>query len=141
MEKLAVKILVIDDDPNISKLIRFYLESELYSITTVQNGQQGILLAGKEDFDLILVDMFMPRMDGLTFLQKLKQAGYNESPVIMVTAIDLDDEKLQNMIDDIFDVLTKPFTANRLKLTIRNALRYRRLQHKYTSLINSVIKE
>jgi len=134
------KILVIDDDPNIAKLIRFYLRSPEYIIDTAADGKQGFQVAKNGVYDLLLLDMQMPNMDGMTFMKTISDLPVFDSLIIVITAHDPDDQMMAQIEKNAFDYIQKPFTANRLRLTIHNALRHKTLQAKYTELIKSVIK-
>jgi len=134
MPKNKPDILIIDDDPNILNLVRFYLEKDKYNITGAGNGKQAISILTKQNFDLILVDMLMPQMDGLTFIKEIKQELHLECPVIMVTAQDPTDNMMRIIYDYAYDIIQKPFTSVRLRLTVHNALKYKDLSDKYNRL-------
>jgi len=128
------RILVVDDDPNMIKLIQFYLLKDKYEITPCTKGQDALSILKKDQFDVILIDVLMPEMDGHTLLKKMKDDLKIEIPVVVVTAHGASDN-LMNMIDDgAYDILQKPFTTNRLKLTIRNALLHKSLTDKCEEL-------
>jgi DNA-binding NtrC family response regulator len=128
MTEKKQSILIIDDDPNILKLVKFYLERDKYTIEGAHNGKEAISIVTKRKFDLILVDMLMPQMDGLTFIKELKEELHLECPVILVTAQE-PTERMMNIIYDYgYDFIQKPFTSIRLSLTVHNALKYKDLQ-------------
>jgi DNA-binding response OmpR family regulator len=133
-------ILVVDDDPNIAKLIRFYLKNQNYLIENAPDSRQGIQMARKNQYDLLLLDMQMPHIDGMTFLKTMADIPSFDTLIIVITAHDPDDEMRTLIEKHAYDFIQKPFTANRLRFTIRNALRYAAIQKKYTEMINSVIK-
>ena len=81
------KILLIDDEPDYCKVLSGRLESDGYEVTAVGTGQEGIDVASKEPFDLILLDMVMPNKDGVTTYQELRaHANTRDIPVILLTA-------------------------------------------------------
>ncbi len=135
------KILVVDDDPNIAKLIRFYLDKEKYEIETVADSRAGIQLIKDGSYDLLLLDMQMPHMDGITFIDSITELPSFDTLIIVITAHDPDDKMISIFEKKAFDYIQKPFTANRLRFTVHNALKHKALQLKYTTLIESVIKE
>jgi two-component system CitB family response regulator/two-component system response regulator DctR len=119
-----LKILVIDDDPNIVRLIKFYLGKK-YQIEAAKNGKLAIDILREKKFDLILVDMFMPQMDGISFLKELRKKLKLDALVIMVTAQEPTDQTMKIIIQYAYDIIQKPFTAKRLQLTILNAFKYK----------------
>ncbi len=134
-------ILLVDDDPEIIKLVKIYLDKNGFKISSAQNGHSALAAIKKEKFDLLIVDRLMPRMDGITLITKLKADMNYDGLIIMMSAHDHEDKKLQEIYDYIFDIVPKPFTAGRLKLTIRNALNLKKMQDKYFTLINTVIND
>ena len=134
-------ILLVDDDPEIIKLVKIYLKDTKFKITDVQNGISALAAIKKETFDLLIVDRLMPRMDGITLVNRLKVDLNYDGLIIMMSAHDHEDKKLLEIFDHIYDIIPKPFTSNRLKLTIRNAFNYKKIQQKYLTIINSVIND
>jgi two-component system, OmpR family, response regulator VanR len=141
MSAKSKHILLVDDDPEIIKLVKIYLKDTEFKITDVQNGISALAAIKKESFDLLIVDRLMPRMDGITLVNKLKDDLNYDGLIIMMSAHDHEDKKLLEIFDHIYDIIPKPFTANRLKLTIRNAFNYKKIQQKYLTIINSVIND
>ena len=135
------RILVVDDDPNIAKLIRFYLDKTKYEIETVADSRAGIQMIKNGDYDLLLLDMQMPHMDGITFIDSITELPSLDTLIIVITAHDPDDKMISLFEKKTFDYIQKPFTANRLRFTVQNALKHKALQVKYTKLIESVINE
>lgn len=128
------RILVVDDDSNMIKLIQFYLLKDEYEITPCTKGKDALSTLKKNQFDVILIDVLMPEMDGYTLLKKMKDELKIDVPILVVTAHGASDN-LMNMIDDgAYDILQKPFTTNRLKLTLRNALLHKTLLDKCREL-------
>lgn len=132
-------ILVVDDDPNIAKLIRFYLKNQDYQIESTPDSRQGIQMARKDQYDLLLLDMQMPHIDGMTFLKTIAEIPSFETLIIVITAHDPDEEMTVLIEKHAYDFIQKPFTANRLRFTIKNALNYAAIKKKYDEVINSVI--
>ena len=126
--------MIVDDDPNMLKLMQFYLLEDDYNIISFTKGLDALAILKKEQFDIVLIDILMPEMDGHTLLKKIREELKLEIPVVIVTAHGPNDN-LMNMIDaGAYDILQKPFTKNRLKLTLRNALRHKTLTDKCNEL-------
>ncbi|MEI6494940.1 MAG: response regulator [bacterium] len=81
------KILIVEDDNGISSALKEKLEHEKFSITTAKNGEEGLVRIKEINPDLILLDLAMPRMDGVTMLENMKTTGLNV-PVIVLTNLD-----------------------------------------------------
>jgi len=115
------RILVIDDEPLIVKLLKHNLEKVGYSVLSAGNGREGLEVLEEEPVDVVLLDIMMPEMDGMEVLRRLKAA---ERPlmVIMLTAKATIDTAVACMKEGAHDFLSKPFDMDRLQITIRNAL-------------------
>ena len=134
MELESAHILVIDDDPHMFNLIKFYLSSEPYKLEWAKNGRHALHILQDHSFDMILLDVLMPEMDGITLIKHLKDRYNSNTIIILVTAHGPEDHLMQTLKDGIHDILQKPFTANRLKLTVRNGLKYKFLNEAYSRL-------
>ncbi len=115
------KILIVDDDTNICQLISLYLKKEGYSIKTANNGEAAINILKSEDFDLMLLDVMMPKLDGFEVLKQVRV--FSNIPVIMLTARSETMDKIQGLDAGADDYLTKPFEPQELILRIRAILR------------------
>ena len=105
------KILVVDDDANICELLRLYLTKEGYQVTTAGDGEEGLEKFNQIKPDMVLLDVMMPRMDGLEVCRRIRKAG--NTPVMMLTAK-----------GETFDkVLGKPFDAKEVVARIKAVLR------------------
>ena len=116
-----MKILVVDDEDLLVKGIRFNLQNEGYEVVTGSNGAQAIDLAKSAKPDLIILDVMMPQMDGLTACRMIRE--FSEVPIIMLTAKTEDMDKLMGFEQGADDYLTKPFNILELKARIRALLR------------------
>lgn len=116
-----MKILVVDDEALLVKGIRFNLKSEGYEVITGSNGQEAVEMAQKEQPDLIVLDVMMPVMDGLTACSKIRE--FSDVPIILLTAKVEDMDKLIGFDHGADDYLTKPFNILELKARIRALLR------------------
>ena len=116
-----MKILVVDDEKLLVKGIRFNLENEGYDVITGADGMEAVELAGSENPDLIVLDLMMPRLDGLEACGKIRE--FSDVPIIMLTAKADDMDKLMGFEHGADDYLTKPFNILELKARIKALLR------------------
>ena len=116
-----MKILVIDDEKLLVKGIRFNLENEGYGVITGSDGMEAVELAGSENPDLIVLDLMMPRLDGLEACGKIRE--FSDVPIIMLTAKADDMDKLMGFEHGADDYITKPFNILELKARIKALLR------------------
>ena len=116
-----MKILVVDDEDLLVKGIRFNLQNDGYEVISGSNGLDAIRLTKEENPDLIVLDIMMPEMDGLTACTKIRE--FSNIPIILLTAKAGDMDKLIGFEQGADDYLTKPFNILELKLRIRALLR------------------
>jgi len=116
-----MKILVVDDEELLVKGIRFNLQNEGYEVITGSNGVQAVTLAQSQNPDLIILDVMMPEMDGLTACSKIR--SFSNVPIILLTAKAEDMDKLIGFDNGADDYITKPFNILELKARIRALLR------------------
>ena len=116
-----MKILVVDDEELLVKGIRFNLQNEGYEVFTGSNGLEAVQLAQNNHPDLIILDVMMPEMDGLTACAKIRE--FSNVPIILLTAKTEDMDKLMGFENGADDYLTKPFNILELKARIRALLR------------------
>ena len=133
------KVLVADDEQSMREFLDIMLRKEDYRVTSASNGEEVIRLMEKEIFDLILMDIRMPRMDGITVLKKVKALS-PETIVIMITAYASADTAIKAMKEGAYDYITKPFKVEEIKLIIKNALEKKNLQ-KENTLLKQVVKD
>ena len=115
------KILVVDDEALLVKGIRFNLQNDGYEVITGSDGIQAVELARSQDPDLIVLDVMMPRLDGLGACSKIRE--FSDVPIILLTAKAEDMDKLLGFDQGADDYLTKPFNILELKARIRALLR------------------
>ena len=115
------KILVVDDEALLVKGIRFNLQNEGYEVVTGSNGLEAVQIAQGGGIDLIVLDVMMPEMDGMTACQKIRE--FSNVPIILLTAKADDMDKLIGFDHGADDYLTKPFNILELKARIRAMLR------------------
>jgi DNA-binding NtrC family response regulator len=114
-------ILVVDDEPNLRKVLRSLLEQSGYGTTTAASGSEALELVRSQDPDLVLTDVRMPGMDGLELLREL-QAGFPEIPVVILTAYATVDLAVEAMKRGAHDFIAKPFDKAKVKTVIQKAL-------------------
>ncbi len=115
------RVLVVDDEDDFLHLMHFFLTLEGYEVETVTDGAQAIQAVGRDRPDLILLDVAMPKMDGLSTLRYLREKDdTRDIPVIMLSI--LEEEKEQSKKLNITDYLVKPFSTETLIQKIRNTL-------------------
>ena len=116
-----MKILVVDDEALLVKGIRFNLQNDGYEVVTGSNGLEAVEIARDESVNLIVLDVMMPEMDGLTACSKIRE--FSNVPIILLTAKTDDMDKLMGFEQGADDYLTKPFNILELKARIRALLR------------------
>ncbi len=115
------KILVIDDERSIRSTLKDILEYEKYQVDSAEDGQQGIDLVRKNEYDIVLCDIKMPGMDGIEVLEKI-QILAPDVPVVMISGHGNIDTAVESIKKGAFDYIEKPLDLNRLLITIRNAM-------------------
>ncbi len=116
-----MKILVVDDEELLVKGIRFNLQNEGYEVITGSNGLEALEQAQNQKPDLVILDVMMPEMDGMTACSKIRE--FSNVPIILLTAKTDDMDKLMGFDSGADDYLTKPFNILELKARIRALLR------------------
>ncbi len=115
------KILVVDDERVLVKGIKFNLENEGYEVETGSNGEEAVELAKSGEFDLIILDLMMPIIDGFQACMRIRE--FSNVPIIMLTARSEDADKIVGFECGADDYITKPFNILELKARIRALLR------------------
>jgi heavy metal response regulator len=117
-----MRILVIEDEKHIADFIKQGLKEEGYSVDVAYDGEKGYFLAGTEEYDAIVLDLMIPKIDGVTLCKKLRQDKIS-TPVLMLTAKDSVDDKVKGLDSGAEDYLTKPFAFKEFLARIRVLLR------------------
>jgi len=118
-----MRILVIEDNKDILANILDYLELKGYITDCAQDGLSGLHLANTKKFDLIILDIMLPGIDGFQVCQRLRNEGRCETPIIMLTAKDALDDRLRGLNSGADDYLIKPFALSELSARIEAILR------------------
>jgi two-component system, OmpR family, KDP operon response regulator KdpE len=124
MTDVAKKILIIDDEPSILKLLRLGLESGGYAVFEAQDGNQGMQEVVAVRPDAIILDLGLPDMSGIKVLKTLRE--WSKTPIIVLTVLDSDEEKVKALDHGADDYVTKPFSMPELLARLRVALRHAR---------------
>ncbi|MDL2273214.1 response regulator transcription factor [Oscillospiraceae bacterium OttesenSCG-928-G22] len=118
---MAMKILVVDDERVLVKGITFNLENEGYGVVCAFDGEEALEIVRAGGIDLVILDLMMPKLDGLSALSRLRE--FSKVPVILLTAKGEDTDKIVGFEYGADDYLTKPFNITELKVRIRAILR------------------
>ncbi len=115
------RVLVVEDDPKTSEIIRLYLEGDGYQVLSAFDGARGLEMALQEDPDLVVLDLLLPGLDG----RQVCRAIRNESdvPIIMLTALTTEADKLEGLDIGADDYVTKPFSPRELVARVKVVLR------------------
>jgi DNA-binding response OmpR family regulator len=114
-------ILVADDDPQILRLVARNLQLDSYEVTTATDGQEALDQLEAHTFDLAILDVMMPKLDGFTVCARVRE--FSSMPIIMVTARGQDQDKIRGLDLGADDYLTKPFSVEELLARVRSVLR------------------
>ncbi|MBO8163705.1 MAG: response regulator transcription factor [Brevibacillus sp.] len=116
------KILVVDDEPSIVKLLQFNLEKSGFEVITASDGKQALDMAYQEKPDFIVLDLMLPKMDGMDVCKALRQDRIN-TPILMLTAKDDELDKILGLELGADDYLTKPFSPREVVARVKAILR------------------
>ncbi len=121
-------ILVIDDDPAVTSLLKRGLSYEGFAVATATSGAEGLAIAREHPSDLVILDVMMPGLNGFEVLQRLR-AGDGRLPVLMLTARDASADQVQGLESGADDYVMKPFTFEVLLARIHALLRRQQVEH------------
>ena len=114
-------ILVVDDDPNIRKLLRLYLERDRYRVDEADDGPMALRRAGERTYDLVLLDVMLPGVDGMEVCRRIREES--AVPIILLTARSGDSDKVVGLDLGADDYVVKPFSPRELMARVRAQLR------------------
>jgi len=117
-----MRILVVEDEKKIADFVKRGLREEGYAVDVAYDGKEGYLLASANEYDIIILDLMLPQMDGVTVCKKLREAKV-KSPIIMLTAKDTVQDKVTGLDSGADDYVTKPFSFEELLARMRAVLR------------------
>jgi len=121
-----VRILLVEDEKKVAKALREGLEAEHYEVSVASTGEEGFFLASRESFDLVLLDLMLPRRDGIDVLATLRKRGVH-TPIFILTAKDAVEDRVHGLDQGADDYLVKPFAFPELLARIRALLRRGRM--------------
>jgi heavy metal response regulator len=127
-----MRILVVEDDPRIAGFIKKGLTEEQYAVDVCYDGQDGAFWAAANEYDVIILDIMLPKKDGISVCQELRAQGMT-TPILMLTAKDTVEDKIRGLDVGADDYLAKPFSFGELLARIRSLLR--RSQHYKTQTL------
>ncbi|MEZ6089849.1 MAG: response regulator transcription factor [Pirellulaceae bacterium] len=119
----APKILIVDDDNEIVESIRYALKANGYEVVIARDGNQGLALAERENPDLMILDMMMPKRSGFLVLEKLRRVREEPLPVIMITGNEGSRHKAYAELLGVSDYIRKPFAMDKLLASIERLLK------------------
>jgi CheY-like chemotaxis protein/HPt (histidine-containing phosphotransfer) domain-containing protein len=129
----ASHVLLVEDDPGAPEVLAALLHEDNVNLTCARDATEALTIASEKHFDLILLDLGLPRVDGFELLRQLKELPATQSiPVIVLTAWNSTSDKLRGFELGAVDYLTKPFESSELRARVRAALKAKRLQDELT---------
>ncbi|EOS8053559.1 response regulator transcription factor [Enterococcus hirae] len=132
-------ILLIEDDPNITDFMEVVFEREQYRLTVAANGMEALTALQAETFDVILLDLGLPDIDGMDLLKILRKRM--DLPIVVISARKDENEKVDALDLGADDYVTKPFGTNELLARIRTALRHKKTKEEQTLIVvNNALK-
>lgn len=114
-----MKILIAEDEEQLARVLVAAMQHENYDVTAVENGKQAVEKASENSYDIIILDIMMPVMDGITALKKIRESG-NKSYILMLTAKAEIDDRVLGLDTGADDYLTKPFSLKELLARLRS---------------------
>lgn len=116
-----IRILIADDEKEIRDLLKKYLERELYKVDTVINGQEALHLFAQNDYHLVILDLMMPKVDGIETCRRLREK--TNVPILMLTAKDDEVDKILGLSIGADDYITKPFSIHEVVARVKALMR------------------
>jgi len=124
MEEVAenTHILFVEDDTNLSMILKDYLEMVGYSVSHASDGEDGLTLFSSQAFDLVILDVMMPKKDGFTLAGEIRSMN-SRVPIIFLTAKNMKEDRIKGFQQGCDDYITKPFSTEELSLRIKAILK------------------
>jgi len=130
------KILIVEDDVSIAQLQKDYLEIEGFEVKICNDGVEGLNALKTNEFDLLILDVMLPKIDGYTILRSMQED--KEIPVLMVSARKEDIDKIKGLSLGADDYITKPFNPSELVARVKSHIRnYDRIKNKFNAVVRS----
>lgn len=135
------KILVVEDDLDIQELLQNFLQESGYDITVANDGLEAINLFSDDDFDLILLDILLPKIDGFSICEFIRKKS--QVPIIILTALNGEKEQIKGLDLQVDDYITKPFSmpvlVRKIAAVLRRASKTSEQEHKTISYDNLIL--
>lgn len=128
MNNETINILVVDDEDRIRRLLKMYLERENYVVSEAQDGEEALEMALENDYDLILLDLMMPKMDGIEVAEKIREE--KATPIMMITAKGEETNRIQGFEIGADDYIVKPFSPREVVLRVIAVLKRTHVEKK-----------
>ena len=133
-------ILVAEDDKELRHLFCTVLEKKGYMCVPAENGEEALEILDREYIDLIISDIMMPKMDGLTFIKTLRNADYNQ-PVLIITARDSYDDMEIGFKSGTDDYMVKPINVNEMALRVKALLKRAKINNERKLIVGNTVFE
>ena len=133
-------ILVVDDEPGVRSMLEAILKDEGYRVSSVGTGEDGVAAAGDGGFDALLLDIWLPGIDGIETLTRLKSQGV-DAEVVMISGHGTIETAVRATKLGAFDFIEKPLSLEKTLLVLRNALRQRRLEKRNRALLEQLARD
>lgn len=117
-----MKILLAEDDKQMQKILKIYLENEGYEVRVASDGEEGLSFVTEEEFDLVILDWMMPKMDGVTLCREIRQMNLPVK-IIMLTAKNSSTDELRGLVAGADDYISKPFDISVLLVRIKKMIK------------------
>ena len=121
---MDVKILIVEDEKKLAKFLKKGLQEEGYAVDVVHDGEDGLFMATGKEYDLVILDIYIPKLDGFAVLKRLRQQGAT-TPVLLLTVRATIEDKVLGLDLGADDYLTKPFAFEELLARVRALMRRR----------------
>jgi len=121
-EKNIINILFVEDDPNLSMILKDYLEMIGYTVDHAADGEKGVQLFNENNYQLVILDVMMPKKDGFTAAKEIRESDLM-IPIIFLTAKNLKEDRIKGFQVGCDDFITKPFSTEELSLRIKAILK------------------
>jgi len=123
-----MRLLLVEDDPNLAGFVRKGLREERYAVDLAQDGEEGLLMASTTPYDLVILDVMLPKLDGFTVCRRLRVSGHI-APILLLTAKATVDDRVTGLNLGADDYLTKPFAFAELLARVRALIRRKGNEH------------
>ena len=132
-----MRILIVEDEKKVAAFIKKGLEEETYAVDIATDGEEGLYLGEQNQYDLIILDLMLPKINGLDILSRLRSQKI-DTPILLLTAKDSVEDKVEGLNQGADDYLTKPFAFSELLARVRVLLRRGKAEVKTTLMISDL---